>query len=73
MTDPAGLNGRRCLVLGGGGFIGTNLCRDLLRLVGYRLDRARAGWRPREDWLSGLRATIDWFALMQRDAGRAAQ
>jgi len=32
MTDPASLKGRCCLVLGGGGFIGTNLCRYLLQL-----------------------------------------
>ncbi|HTW54596.1 MAG TPA: NAD-dependent epimerase/dehydratase family protein [Stellaceae bacterium] len=32
MSEPGNLRGRSCLVLGGGGFIGTNLCRYLLQL-----------------------------------------
>lgn len=30
-AEPHDLNGLRCVVLGGGGFIGTNLCRELVR------------------------------------------
>lgn len=32
MSEPIDFAGRQCLVLGGGGFIGTNLCRHLLKL-----------------------------------------
>lgn len=32
MSQPPDFKGRQCLVLGGGGFIGTNLCRHLLKL-----------------------------------------
>jgi UDP-glucose 4-epimerase len=50
------LSSMRCVVLGGGGFIGTNLCR---RLKG-RVDYLRAFGR-RQSFPEGLKG-IEWFA-----------
>jgi UDP-glucose 4-epimerase len=50
-----GLSGLRCLVLGGGGFIGTNLCKALLPKV-----ESLRGFGRRQAFPSAL-VGVDWF------------
>ena len=33
-----------------------------VNVLDIRLIRREIGWQPREDWLSALRATVDWIA-----------
>lgn len=57
MTDMIDLSQSRCAILGGGGFIGTNLCRALQgRVAGMKIFSRRLSFPPAVsgiEWISG--------------------
>jgi UDP-glucose 4-epimerase len=66
MTQATDLRGRRCLVLGAGGFIGTNLCRRLreqgARVQGFGRSKSFPDALAGIDWMTGDFADRDAVA-----------
>jgi UDP-glucose 4-epimerase len=58
------------LVLGRGGlakrYLPSRLADVPVNVLDIGLIERELGWRPRTDWLAGLRATVDWIAAQQQ-------